>query len=117
MDTSVAGGCRTTANTCTAPTPPPPSRSREKSEELVGDNVIFTGITDESFPIFLTALVGLADQFCLKLGIGCRGPQAIELTDSRQALYLGIGPENLHHLLETFQKHYTDEWVDLMAEF
>ena len=94
-----------------------PVRHHHRFGELVGDNVIFTGITDESFPIFLTALVGLADQFCLKLGIGCRGPQAIELTDSRQALYLGIGPENLHHLLETFQKHYTDEWVDLMAEF
>ena len=90
-----------------------PVRYHHRFNELVGDNEIFDRVTEESFQVLLTALVGLADQFCLKLGIGCHGPQAIELTESRQARYLGIGPDNLHPLLETFQKLYTDELVDI----
>ena len=93
-----------------------PVRYHHRFDELVGDNELFTGVTEESFPILLTALVGLADQFCLKLGIGGNGPQALDLTESRQARYLGIESGNLLLLLETFHKLYTDEWVGMLAD-
>jgi HD-like signal output (HDOD) protein len=93
-----------------------PVRYHHRFTELVGTDEIFTVVTEESLPVLLTALVGLADQFCLKLGIGCHGPQTLDIKASRQAYYLGIAPENVLPLLETFQKLYTEEWVDLIAE-
>jgi len=52
----------------------------------------------------LTAVTSLADQFCLKLGIGSREPQHdLDLAGSKSGLLLKLSPEQAAKALETFR--------------
>jgi putative nucleotidyltransferase with HDIG domain len=52
----------------------------------------------------LTAVTSLADQFCLKLGIGSREPlHELDLAGSKSGLLLKLSPEQAEKALETFR--------------
>lgn len=58
----------------------------------------------------LTAVVALADLFCLKLGIGVREPQEdLDLAGSKPGQMLKITGENAGMLLETFDKAFQED--------
>ena len=57
--------------------------------------------------IGLTAVTALADQFCLKLGIGVREPQQdIDLNRSKAARILRLSGQNSEVLIETFSRAF-----------
>jgi putative nucleotidyltransferase with HDIG domain len=61
------------------------------------------GAEDDPDLVRLTAVTSLADQFCLKLGIGVREPQEeIDLAGSKAGELLKLSREKLDALLENF---------------
>ena len=63
----------------------------------------FDALSDPA-TVSLTAVVSLADQYCLKLGIGVREPQEeIDLVGCQACRILGISEEQGDALLETFR--------------
>lgn len=69
----------------------------------------------KSSPVYMTALVSLADLFCLQLGLGYHRPFDDDLARLPQAGYLGIDPDRMATLLEQFQEGYVKEWRNLMS--
>jgi len=57
--------------------------------------------------LHLTSVVNLADQFCLKLGIGQRCPKEdMPLTGTKAAGFLGLEEESIMRMLEDFRYSY-----------
>ncbi len=57
--------------------------------------------------LHLTSVVNLADQFCLKLGIGQRSPKEdMPLTGTKAAGFLGLEEETIMQMLEDFRYAY-----------
>jgi hypothetical protein len=55
----------------------------------------------------MTAIASLADQCCIKLGIGERMPREdLNLADNVAVGLLGLEPDSLEHLLENFAEIY-----------
>lgn len=72
-------------------------------------NFAFSDLNDFSL-LNLTAVVGLADLFCLRLGIGQRYPQEdLPLNSTKAASFLGLEPERLEELLAIFQEAYESD--------
>lgn len=66
----------------------------------------FTDLNDLSL-LQLTSVVGLADLFCLKLGIGERCPrEELQLSGTRPASFLGLDEDAITRLLEEFREIY-----------
>jgi putative nucleotidyltransferase with HDIG domain len=75
----------------------------------------FTDLNDMSL-LNLTSVVNLADQFCLKLGIGQRYPmEDLPLTGTRAASFLGLEEERILQLLEDFRQTYENDKSSLTA--
>lgn len=75
----------------------------------------FSDLSDLSL-LHLTAVVGMADLFCLKLGIGQRYPDdTITITDSKPANFLGMEEETINRLLEDFREAYEADKSSLTA--
>jgi len=64
-------------------------------------------IEDPPALVALTAVAALADQFCLKLGIGCREPQEqLDLSGSKAGRLLKLSGDRASSLLETFREAF-----------
>ncbi|GFO67285.1 HD family phosphohydrolase [Geomonas limicola] len=61
------------------------------------------GIEDPPGLVTLTAVASLADQFCLKLGIGARAPKEdLDIAGSKAGRLLRLPADRINALLETF---------------
>lgn len=61
----------------------------------------------DQYQVHLTAVVGLADMFCQKLGIGVRDPrEELELAVTKPARLLGLNENQLNVLLENLKDAY-----------
>jgi len=75
----------------------------------------FSDLNDLS-PLQLTAVVGLADLFCLRLGIGQRYPdEELPLADTKPANFLGMNEDTINRLLEDFLEAYETDRSSLTA--
>jgi putative nucleotidyltransferase with HDIG domain len=75
----------------------------------------FTDLSDISL-LHLTSVVGLADLFCIRLGIGQRCPREdVQFTESKAASFLGLDEERILRLLEEFQEAYEKDKSYLAA--
>jgi HD-like signal output (HDOD) protein len=62
---------------------------------------------NDSYQCSMTAIASLADQCCIKLGIGERMPREdLNLADNVAVGLLGLEPDSLEHLLENFAEIY-----------
>lgn len=78
-------------------------------------NFAFTDLNDMSL-LNLTSVVNLADQFCLKFGIGQRYPmEDLPLTGTKAVGFLGLDEEKINSLLDDFQKAYEIDKSSLTA--
>jgi putative nucleotidyltransferase with HDIG domain len=78
-------------------------------------NFAFTDLNDMSL-LNLTSVVNLADQFCLKLGIGQRYPmEDLPLTGTKAVGFLGLDEEKINRLLDDFQEAYETDKSSLTA--
>ncbi|MBJ6801262.1 HDOD domain-containing protein [Geomonas propionica] len=68
------------------------------------------GELDDPALIRLTAITSLADQFCLKLGIGVREPlEDLDIAASKAGQLLKITEENAAEMLEAFDKAFAED--------
>jgi putative nucleotidyltransferase with HDIG domain len=75
----------------------------------------FSDLSD-FYLLHLTAVVGLADLFCLRLGIGQRYPlEDLALDSTKAAGFLGLEQDQLEQLLATFQEAYENDKGSLTA--
>ena len=69
----------------------------------------FTELDDPTL-VKLTAVTSLADQFCLKLGIGIREPQEeIDIAGSKAGRMLNITEQNAGQMLDVFDKAFAED--------
>ena len=69
----------------------------------------FTELDDPTL-VKLTAVTSLADQFCLKLGIGIREPQEeIDIAGSKAGRMLNITEQNAGQMLGVFDKAFAED--------
>jgi hypothetical protein len=62
---------------------------------------------DDPCQVYLTCIVGLADSFCHKAGIGMRDPDdELDLLQSIPAQKLGLNGQRIDSLLEQFLECY-----------
>lgn len=62
---------------------------------------------DDLYLLRLTSLISLADQFCIRLGIGQRYPmEDLSFADTKAAGFLGLDNDQLEALLEEFKEEY-----------
>jgi putative nucleotidyltransferase with HDIG domain len=62
---------------------------------------------DETYQLTITAIASLADQFCIKLGIGERGPrQGLALADTTAGKLLNLQDDQLAQMLDSFAEAY-----------
>jgi len=75
----------------------------------------FADLSDLSL-LHLTSVVGLADLFCIRLGIGQRYPQdELHFTESKAASFLGLEEDRILGLLDNFQAAYEQDKSYLAA--
>ena len=75
----------------------------------------FTDLSDMSL-LNLTSVVNLADQFCLKLGIGQRCPmEDLPLAGTKAVGFLGLDDEKVNRLLDDFRAAYETDTSSLTA--
>lgn len=68
------------------------------------------GEDEDPYQITITCIVGLANLFCHKLGLGQREPeQDLPLHESEPARRLGLDEESLSSMLNTFEQVYTQD--------
>lgn len=76
-------------------------------EAVLNHHSLDFGEDADTFQVNLTCVVGLADMFCHKLGIGMREPDdELDLLQTVPAQKLGLSEQRLETLLETFREAY-----------